>query len=289
MATSGAEAPNAAQAAYWNDQAGPQWVALQAQIDAQIRPLGALVLARAELAPGQHVLDVGCGCGDTTIELARRVAPGGQVTGIDLSAPMLAQARAQAAAAGVAVELLQADAQTYAFAPASFDRIVSRFGVMFFADPAAAFANLCGALRPGGRLAFVCWQAMTENPWTMVPCLAALPHLPPQTPPDPTAPGPFAFADAARVRAILTGAGFTAVALEPIAMTLSVGGGADLDATVTFLLQMGPVARLVRELGDPSLTARIAASVREALAPFAGPDGVRLGSASWIVTAQRPA
>lgn len=280
------EGPNAEQITYWNQQAGPTWVAVQALIDRQIRPLGHLAMKRAGLRAGLRVLDVGCGCGDTTIELANRVAPGGEVLGIDISAPMLTRAAQQARAATVANARFEiADAQTSELPAGRFDVLFSRFGVMFFADPAAAFANLRQALRRGGQLAFVCWQAMTENPWMGVPMMAALQHLPPPPIPAPGAPGPFAFADPERVRGILAGAGFSAVAVEPARVPLSIGGGNDLDATVDFVLRMGPTARALREADDPGLQPLVAAAVREALAPYQSAAGVMMDSASWIVSA----
>ncbi|MBX3024021.1 methyltransferase domain-containing protein [bacterium] len=281
------EGPNAEQITYWNQQAGPTWVAVQASIDQQIRPLGRLAMDRAGLRPGLRVLDVGCGCGDTTIELAARVAPGGEVLGVDISAPMLTRAGQQARAANVTNARFEiADAQIAQFPAGAFDVLFSRFGVMFFADPAAAFANLRSALRAGGQLAFACWQSMMDNPWMTVPMAAALQHLPPPPIPAPGAPGPFAFADPDHVRGILEAAGFTAVALEPVRMTLSVGGGQDLDATVDFLLRMGPTARALREADDPELPPLVAASVREALRPYQTAAGVQMDSASWIVTAR---
>lgn len=280
------EGPNADQITYWNQQAGPTWVAVQSLIDQQIRPLGLVAMERAELRPGARVLDVGCGCGDTTIEVARRVAPDGEVLGVDISAPMLTRAGQQARAAGVAARFELADAQTTRFEEGRFDTLFSRFGVMFFADPAAAFANLHRALRAGGRLAFACWQGMADNPWMVVPMAAALPLLPPQPPPVPRAPGPFAFAEADYVRDLLTQAGFADVALESVRTTLTIGGGQDLDATVDFVLRMGPTARALRDADDPELVPEVAAAVREALAPYATADGVRMDSASWIVTAR---
>jgi len=277
--------PNAEQIKYWNEVSGAKWVAVQPVIDEQIRPLGRLAMERAALRPGERVLDVGCGCGDTTIELARRVAPGGHAAGVDISAPMLERARQLADAQRVNVRFELADAQTHAFLPASADVLFSRFGVMFFADPTAAFANLRRALTSGGRLAFVCWQALPENAWMAVPMLAALQHLPTPPIPGPEEPGPFSFADPARVRRILEGAGFTSVQLEDVRETLTIGGGAGPDDTAEFMLQIGPAARALREASDPTLKPRVAAAVRDALLPYATPQGVRMGSASWIVTA----
>lgn len=281
------EGPNAEQITYWNQHAGPTWVAVQAAIDQQLRPLGRQAMERAALRAGLRVLDVGCGCGDTSIELASRVAPGGEVLGVDISAPMLTRATQQAKAAKAAnVRFEIADAQISDFPSAPFDVVFSRFGVMFFADPTVAFTNLRGALREGGQLAFVCWQSMMGNPWMTVPMAAALQHLPPPPIPEPGAPGPFAFADPDRVRGILTAAGFRDVALEPVQMTLSVGGGQDLDATVEFLLRMGPTARALRDADDPELEPLVAAAVKEALRPYETGAGVQMDSASWIVTAK---
>ena len=277
---------NADQIRYWNES-GAKWVALHDAIDLQIRPLGLRAMDRAALHAGDRALDVGCGCGATTIELARRVAPGGSVTGIDISAVMLDEARRRAAAIGAAAQFMLADAQTYAFAPASVDVVFSRFGVMFFVNPTAAFANLRRALRPEGRLAFVCWRSLPENPWMFVPLGAALQVVPPPLPtPAPDAPGPFAFADPNRVRGILDGAGYRDVQLDAVDDELIVGGGAGLDETVAFMLQMGPTGILLRAANDPSLEARVAAAVREALVPYVTPAGVRMRSASWIVTAR---
>jgi len=160
-----ATGPNAEQIVYWNETAGPKWVALQELLDAQIEPLGLAMMDLLDIATGEHVLDVGCGTGQTTVELGRRTGPSGRVTGVDVSSPMLTRARERAGASGSGnVTFIQADAQTHEFDMATADVCFSRFGIMFFADPAAAFANLRAALGPGGRLGFVCWQAVQDNP-----------------------------------------------------------------------------------------------------------------------------
>ena len=279
-----ATGPNAEQIVYWNETAGPKWVALQELLDAQIAPLGLATMDLLGVAAGDRVLDVGCGTGQTSVELARRVGPSGTVTGVDLSSPMLARARERAGSARRDnVAFVQADAQTHGFDAGTADVCFSRFGVMFFADPTAAFANLRAALRPGGRLGFVCWQALPDNPWMAVPCMAALQHISIPTPPSPHAPGPFAFADADRVRGILEGAGFREVTFTDHRTTLAVGGTAPLEQTVEFLLEMGPTGRALREAG-PDVRPRVAAAVREALEPFHTPQGVRMGGAAWLVT-----
>jgi len=272
--------PNAAQAAYWTENAGPTWVKLQAQLDEQLASLSAAAIAALDPKPGERLIDVGCGCGDTTLELARRVGPTGHVLGADISAPMLAVAKARAAAAGLTqASFVEADAQTYAFEPA--DGVFSRFGVMFFAGPVAAFANLRRALRPGGRVAFVCWRAMAENPVMTAPLAAILPLLPEPPPaPPPEAPGPFAFADGDRLQRILSDAGFTNIRIEPHDEAI---GWRDLDTAVTLALNMGPVGAIART--NPDLLPRLEPAVRGALETYAGPDGVRVPSATWIVSA----
>jgi SAM-dependent methyltransferase len=281
-----AATPNADQIAYWNEQAGPRWVEMQERLDRMIGVLGMRALERAALAAGESVLDVGCGCGGTTLEIARRVAPGGRALGLDISRPMLARARARAASAGApGAAFVEADAQTVPLEAGAFDAVFSRFGVMFFADPVAAFANLRRALRPGGRLTFVCWQRLVDNPWVTLPLGALAKHLPLPAPPPPGAPGPFAFADAERVRELLAQAGFAAVACEPAEERLALGG--DLDDAVALALELGPSAAVLREAGaGEELRAQVAASIREALASHAGGDAVRLPSAAWIVSAR---
>ena len=258
-------------------------------IDTQIAPLGGEAMDRIGIGAGQRVLDVGCGCGQTTLELARRVGAEGAVLGADISRPMLEGARARADATGIAnARFEQADAQVHPFETGAFDLVFSRFGVMFFSDPVAAFANLLRALQPGARLGFVCWQALAQNAWMLRPMAALAPLLSLQPPSDPHAPGPFAFADADRVTRILRDAGFGSVAVEGMERELLVGGGASLDDTVGFLLQMGPAGAALRE-ADDDLRAKAADAVREAIAPFHGDDGVRMPAAAWLFTAVRPA
>jgi SAM-dependent methyltransferase len=279
---------NPEQRTYWNEQAGPIWVANQARLDEQIRPHGELALAKLAPAPGERVLDLGCGCGETTLALAARVGAEGFVLGVDLSVPMLARARERAAEAGLRqLEFAAADAQTAALGEARFDAAFSRFGVMFFAAPELAFANVRRALRPGGRLAFVCWRAVAENAWVGVPmtAAAALLKLPP--PPAPDAPGPFSFADAGRVRRILEAAGFEAVELEPANLAMTPAGG-DPDRAAELFLDVGPLGSALREAGaGPALREQVREAVRKAFEPHVRAGRVALGSAVWLVQARR--
>lgn len=279
--------PNAEPIRHWNEDAGPSWVRNQERLDAQLRAHGEAVLDAVRPAPGEAVLDVGCGCATTTIELARRVGASGRAVGVDVSRPMLEHGRERVARAGVGAELREADAQTAALGEATFDAVVSRFGLMFFEDAPAAFAKLARALRPGGRLGFVCWQTAERNPWIRVPmaALAAQVELPPA--PEPGAPGMFALADPARVRDLLAGAGLAEIAVEPLELELAPGGG-DVDEAVALFLEVGPAAAVLREAEDgEALRAKIASVLREAFAPHVGPEGLRLGSAAWLVTARR--
>lgn len=282
-----AASPNAEQIRYWNETSGPKWVARQAALDGQLAPLGRMVADRLAVAPGERVIDVGCGCGESTLELARRVGPGGHVLGVDISKPMLARAGERAAAEGFGqVTLLEADAQSHPFPAGGFDVVYSRFGVMFFADPVAAFTNLRRALRAGGRLGFVCWQSLPENPWMLVPLQAIVGLVPLPPPPAPDAPGPFSFADRGRVTGILEAAGFAGVALEDLRMPLTIAGGADVDRAAEFAVDLGPLASALRD-ADPGLRPRVQAAIADALRPYAGPGGVALQGAAWIVTARQ--
>jgi SAM-dependent methyltransferase len=282
-------APNAEQVRYWNELAGPNWIAQRERLDRLVGPLGERALARAAAAAGEAVLDVGCGCGSTSLALGRAVGPAGRVLGLDVSRPMLEHARARVSAEGLSqLRFVEADAQVAALEPAGFDLLFSRFGVMFFADPQAAFANLRRALRPGARVTFLCWQALARNPWMTVPLSAVAKHLTLPPPPAPGAPGPFAFADADRVRGFLERAGLVDVACEDLQLPLAVGGG-ELESAIEFLLQVGPVGALLREAAaGPELRERVAGSLREALAPFTSARGIHMPSAAWLVTARNP-
>lgn len=283
-----ATGPNAEQIRHWNEIAGPIWAAHYAKVSAQIRPFGLRAMERAAVREGERVLDVGCGAGETTLELGRRVGVRGAVLGIDISAPMLEVARRSAEAEGRSqITFENVDAQT-AELPGPFDLVYSRFGVMFFADPVAAFANLRRALRPDGRLGFVCWRALGENPWMRVPMQAAA-QLLPMSKPNPSAPGPFSLADEGHLRAVLEGAGFADVALGAWDHAMNMGGGGSLDETAEFLLHIGPAAAALREAqADEALRRQVFEAVRAAIAPFEKEGGVYMPGAVWVVTARNP-
>ena len=277
---------NSAQAHHWNFDAGPGWVARQEQLDRMLEPLGERGLTTASPLAGERAIDIGCGCGATTIALAQRVGESGHVLGVDISEPMLARARERCAELRLAnVELMRSDAQQAQLPPAH-DLAFSRFGVMFFDDPTAAMANIARGLDPGGRLVFVCWQARDRNPWMGIPLAAALQHVPAPPASTPDAPGPFAFADANRVRSILADAGFADIAFEGVEHELLVGGAADLDGAAAFAADSGSVRSVLGDVDDDTRR-RAAESIRTALAPYAGRDGVRLASAVWVVSARK--
>jgi SAM-dependent methyltransferase len=277
---------NADQIDYWNATAGETWAALQENLDRQIEPLGRRAMDALAPFAGERVIDIGCGCGQTTLELARRVGPSGEALGVDVSAPMLAVAVRRAEQAGEArARFLRADAQTHPFEPCGAEAVFSRFGVMFFSDPTAAFRIISAGLAEGGRLAFVCWRAMELNPFKTAPLAAAARFLAaPPARPDPDAPGPFAFAAADKIQGILAQAGFGEIELH--AHDLAIGAG-DLDQTVRTALSIGPLGAALRE--QPQLTPQVEQAVREALAQHLSGGRVLLDSASWIVTARKGA
>jgi len=280
-----ASGPNAEQIEYWNKQGGPQWVAQVARMDSLIEPLGRAAQDRASIRTGQHVLDVGCGTGQTSLQLAQRVGPSGSVLGVDISTPMLDLARERARVEKLTnVRFENADAQTHALPASQFDVCYSRFGVMFFIDPVAAFANLARSLRPGGRVAFVCWQPVPKNPWVLEPMQAVAKVLTLPAPPPADAPGPFAFGDAARTRGILERAGFSDVALDALESEMWLGATA-ADAA-RFVIEIGPVSRALREAPESARQAASAA-IAELVASRLTPKGISLGCSVWIATGTR--
>ncbi len=284
----GPDTANAAMRRYWNEVAGPRWVGLGGTQEARNFEVAALLLEAAAAAPGERVLDIGCGTGATLLPFAAAVGPRGHVTGIDISQPMLGRARERVAEQGLTnVTLLLADAQVHRFAPASFDLLTSRFGVMFFADPQAAFQNLCGALRPGGRLCMAVWGSIAENTHRRIPHDIALRHLGPLAPRPPHAPDAHVFSDRDYFRGILAGAGFADVAIEPRGFHVI---GASAAGTAENVALFGAVQRLLDEKqADAATRQAIIAETEAAFAAYAGPTGeIRLPGTVLLANARRP-
>jgi ubiquinone/menaquinone biosynthesis C-methylase UbiE len=276
---------NAEQARFWNEQADA-WLDVEQAFEEFASGPGLAAMDLLGLEPGRRVLDIGCGGGPTTLELARRVGPPGEAVGLDISDELLRAARARAEAEGVVnAAFLHADAQTHRFEPASFDAAYSRFGVMFFDDLVGAFANIRGALRPGGTLAFVSWQSVFLNEWIIVPTIAAaqvLGSLP--TPPAEGEPSPFSLSEPDRVREILTAAGFDDVGIVPSAEAVAVG-----EERIAQLahnsMRLGAVREMVSEVDDDTRR-QVAGAIEEALRDRMEDGVLRLTRAVLLVSAR---
>ena len=286
MPPASADHRNADQIAYWNGPAGQRWVRRQKEQDALLAPVAEVLLERAAPRAGEVVLDIGCGWGGVAIALARRVAPGGRVLGVDVSELMLARAR-ELAPPGLPIEFVLGDATVYPFEPGKADLLVSRFGVMFFADPVRSFANMRNALRRGARVAFACWREPRENPWLMLPLQEAYRHVPRLPETGPEDPGAFSFAAESRVRDVLERAGFASVQLEPVGLTLDIAVARGLDAAVATATGIGPTSRALEGQPEASQAAAIQ-SIRAALQRHLTGNRVPLAGAIWMVTAIVP-
>jgi SAM-dependent methyltransferase len=277
-------APNADMATMWNGPGGDHWVTHAARHDRALAPYGRAALAAAGITPGDRVLDVGCGTGAMT-RAAARLASEGSALGVDIGQPLVEEARAETTADGgpANVRFEQADAQVHPFPAGGFDVVLSRFGIMFFDDPVAAFTNLRRGMADGGRLAFACWQTLLVNDWMLVPMSAMVEHVGVPDAPGPGAPGPFSLDDPDRVRSILADGAFARIELAEEAHPMWLG--ADLDDAVGYL-EGHPIVRLMSEGRPPELVAEAMASLRAAVAPHLAPDGLSLPSRAWIVTAR---
>lgn len=273
---------NADQLAFWNGVGGETWVMRQAHTDITLQPVSDALLAHASPQPAERVLDVGCGCGASTLDFARAVSPTGSIEALDISGSMLAEARRRAGAAGISnVDWRQADAATTELE--GYDLLTSMFGLMFFGDPVAAFSHLRTAANSGARLSFVCWRTLAENPWMSVPMRAVEPHVPPRPKSDPNAPGMFAFADTKRVEQILTAAGWATPEFEKLDCGLDIAAARGLEEAVVQVTKIGAVNSWLRNQPAETVAAAVA-SLRAALAPYVNGARVTLPGAMWLVS-----
>jgi SAM-dependent methyltransferase len=275
---------NQAERDFWAAEGPQQYVEHGARWETMMAPFGVAMFDAVALQPGEDVLDVGCGWGATTIDAAERVAPTGSVVGVDFSAQMLETARQRTSGLDN-VTLLEADAQVHQFELESFNAVISRFAAMLFDDPPVAFANLHRAVKPGGRLAFVCWQGPLNTEWVAV-ALGAAARLTGRQPDlgEPGAPGPFAFADGDRARSLVEAGGFAEVTLESITRPQRIAK--DTDDAAEFVLAL-PESKQLLDGAPQQVQAAVADALREAFTPYAGPHGVITDASAWLVTARR--
>jgi SAM-dependent methyltransferase len=277
---------NEAQREHWNTVAGPKWTTFSERLDQHLTHVGRLLLESAMPLYGEAVLEIGCGTGGMLAALAAAVGDAGRVTGIDIAAAMLEAARESVRRHSLGnVTLIEGDAQTHAFDPGSADLLVSRFGVMFFADPVMAFGNLRRATRRGGRLCFVCWAPLKENPhWSLALAAAARRLGPPEQKP-PHAPGPFAFSDVNHVEHILRSAGFVDIGISRQTPDL-VGDSPEDEAE--FLCTMGPAATLIAERGaTPGMAAAIKEEIGSSLQQFVRDGQLLIPASIYVVQARQ--
>jgi len=270
----------------WAGERGEAWLANLDALEAMIADVGDALIEAARPRPGERVLDVGCGGGATTRRFASAVAPGGSVTGLDISPVLTREAESRAKAAGLAnIGFVCADVVEAPLEPAAYNLITSRFGVMFFEDPVAAFANLRSAAREGGRLVFACWAPVQDNPWILDIQAVIAAHIEmPQ--PDPRAPGPFAFADTDYVAEILGKAGFSTPRFEPWSGTVAIGGpGASAQEATDFVFTTLSIGDAIKDL-HADAQAAIRQGVLESFEPSAGEAGVIKSAKAWLVSAE---
>ncbi len=285
MSETDASGPNAAQESYWTSSAGLKWVRYQDDLDRLHQSVNERLIAYASPVAGERVLDIGCGAGATSMALAAEVGPTGSVLGIDISHTLLDRAEERRKSAGLErVQYVLTDAQTHPFAPDGFDLLISRFGVMFFADPVAAFGNVLSALRPGGRAVFASWAEAASNPWFSLTRDVAAGVLGEPTPPMPRAPGPLAFAETGYVLDILAKAGFSDGSVRREEVGLFHPGG--LEAVTHLATVVGPAARVVQEFdGGPQDIEEIARRIADAFRQYVVDGGIRIPATINIFTA----
>jgi ubiquinone/menaquinone biosynthesis C-methylase UbiE len=271
------------QTTLWNGLAGRAWVETQELLDQMFKPFENLLVEAVSAGSGRRVLDVGCGTGSTTLAVARQLGAQGHCTGIDISAPMLTAARARAERESTPAGFLHANAQTHAFEPASFDMVISRFGVMFFDDSVRAFANLRRASEDDAELRFIAWRSPSENPFMTTAERAAAPLLPNIPARRPDAPGPFAFADPHRVSRILEESGWAEIDIRPIDVACTLPE----KELVRYLTRLGPLGQILHEADDRTRT-QVIETVRAAYEPYVHGAEVRFTAACWRVGARAP-
>ena len=280
---------NAEQIEYWNGEGGQDWAERNQQMEKTLAPLAEEVIAAADPRPGEAVLDIGCGCADTSLSLLHRVGPAGRVLGVDISGPMLAVAATKAEQLPEdlcsAITFEQADASSYRFQAGSFDLLFSRFGVMFFANPISAFANMRIALKPGGRIAFLCWAPVPENEWITLPMGAALQHVPPPEPAPPNAPGPFGLSNPGFVDQVLNEAGYSNINIASTRPTMRFGHGLQKEQIADFFVEASPVSRLFTG-APPDKMEAMRRTIAAAIMPYHDGTTINLGASCWLVTAR---
>jgi SAM-dependent methyltransferase len=277
---------NAGQEEYWNGPATRNWSDRHEPIDKVFAGLTQMAIDLAAPQPGERVLDIGCGSGTTVLQLATRVGPQGHILGVDISQRSVEQARKRIAAGSLRqVEVMLADVSTHAFSRESFDLVFSRFGVMFFADPMTAFANVRKAIKPGGRLALAAFRARQENHWVVEPAAAVRDLLPPVKMPEAEEPGQFSWADPARVRRILEGAGFQDVALTPRDPDMFLASSGDAAGAADFAMHLGPAAQATLN-ASLQQRERLRSRLEEFFKSKDSPRGIVLPGAIWLITAR---
>lgn len=268
------------QTAFWNGRAGRAWVLEQEVLDAVLQPFEDLLVEAVGATSAPRVLDVGCGTGSTTLAVARRLGAKGRCVGVDVSAPMIAVAQARAESEGAPASFVCADAQRHAFEPASFDAIISRFGVMFFDDPVVAFVNLRRAASDDAKLHVITWRSAADNPFMTTAERAAAPLLSNLPPRQPGAPGQFSLADRDRISAILEGSGWARIDIQPFDVTCTMPE----KELIGYFTRLGPVGQVLEDADEPT-RARVIETVRAAFDPFVHGSEVRFSSACWNVSA----
>jgi SAM-dependent methyltransferase len=273
---------NADMKAFWDGHGGQTWVTRQAHTDRTLLEVTDALVAFAAPETGERVLDVGCGCGAPTLEIARAVGSSGTVSALDISRSMLAEAAARAQAAGLSnIRWKHEDPATADLD--EYDLMASAFGTMFFGDPVSAFANMRRAAAPGARLAMACWRSLPENPWVEVPMNAVAQHLPPRPAPAARAPGMFAFADPGYVADIMAASGWASPHFEKLDLDLDIAAGRGLDEAIVQMTQIGAINSWLRDKSAEVITSAVA-SMREALEPHSTGESVRLPGAMWLVS-----